>query len=269
MRSSRWLWTLRIYFSLQLCHLRAQLEYGADFWLGIIGTFLAQAAGVVFVWSVFGGQQQLAGWRIWEVGFLYGLFAIARGLVELLCDGAWALPSLVNQGAFDRCLVRPLSPALQVLAQRSSLHGLGNLGLGVFLLVASSDRLAVTWTLGRVLFLALSIANGTAVIGAVNLITNCIAFWEPATRTSVPVLALQIGELAKYPAPLLGERIQRLLTWALPFAFVSYFPSLVLLDKIEGPRLLGWLSPVAGAACCLVAVLVWRRALRRYEGTGH
>jgi ABC-2 type transport system permease protein len=265
----RWIWILRIYFSLQLSHLRAELEYEANFWLGITGMVLTQLAGVIFAFSVFGHEQQLAGWKLWEVGFLYGLFAMARGLAELLCDGSWALPSLINQGSFDRCLVRPLSPALQVLAHKSSLHGLGNIGAGGFLLLASSDRLELTWSLGHLLFLALSIANGTLLIGAVNLITNCIAFWEPATRTSVPILALQIGDLAKYPAPLLGKNLQRLITWVLPFAFVSYFPSLAILEKWDAHPLLPWLSPLAGVACCLVASLVWRRALRRYEGAGH
>jgi len=109
---SRLAYNARIYGKLQLVHLRAHLEYEADFWIGIVGVVLTHGAGFVFVWAFFSSVPSIAGWGLWDTAFLYALSIIPRGLVEILCDGQWNLRMLVNRGEFDRLLVRPISPAL-------------------------------------------------------------------------------------------------------------------------------------------------------------
>jgi len=58
-------------------------------------------------------------------------------------------------------------------------------------------------------------------------------------------------------------------TWVLPFAFVSYYPGIALLGKPVASPWLGPLAPLAGPAVALIAALIWRIGLRRYQGTGH
>jgi ABC-2 type transport system permease protein len=56
----------------------------------------------------------------------------------------------------------------------------------------------------------------------------------------------------------------------LPFPYELYFPVAVLMEKIQGPRL--WQGLIIQAAwvslCYLLARLLWRWGLRRYEGVG-
>jgi ABC-2 type transport system permease protein len=54
----------------------------------------------------------------------------------------------------------------------------------------------------------------------------------------------------------------------LPFAFVSFFPIAYLLDNGES-RWVGLLTPLVAAYCVAVAMLVFRRGLRRYESAGN
>ena len=67
-------------------------------------------------------------------------------------------------------------------------------------------------------------------------------------------------------APGLGGAVKE---WRdLPFAFIGYYPTVLLLDKMAPPPLPGYLSPLAGLAVTAAAALVRRRCLVSYQGTG-
>jgi hypothetical protein len=55
-------------------------------------------------------------------------------------------------------------------------------------------------------------------------------------------------------------------TWVLAFAFVAYYPTLLLLDKMTSPPLLGSFAPLAGLAATIVNGLVGRHRLVSYQG---
>jgi hypothetical protein len=57
-------------------------------------------------------------------------------------------------------------------------------------------------------------------------------------------------------------------TWVLAFALVAYYPTLLLLDKMTSPPLLGHFAPLAGLAANIIAGLVWRHCLVSFQGTG-
>ena len=63
--------------------------------------------------------------------------------------------------------------------------------------------------------------------------------------------------------------IRILVTVITPFAFLSYFPGLILLDKDTPWRWLGCASPVMTAIVVLSTAWLWLNALSRYQGVGH
>lgn len=260
---------VRIYGKLQLLHLRTHLEYKADFWIGIVGVALTHAAGLVFIGALFSRVPEVEGWSLWEVAFLYALSIIPRGLVEILCDGQWRLRLLVNHGEFDRLLVRPISPALQVITQISSIHGFGSVVLGSTILLRATTELNLSWSVWQYVFLAATLLGSVILIGSINFATNCIAFWEPSASSAFPFLVQNFAEFAKFPTTLYDRFVQILITWVLPFAFVSYYPGIALLGKPEAHAWLGYAAPFAGPAVALIAGFIWRRGLVRYQGAGH
>ena len=259
----------RIYGKLQLLHLRTHLEYEADFWIGIVGTLATQGAGFVFVWVLLNRVPAVKGWTLWEVAFLYGLSIIPRGMAELFCDGSWRLRFLVNTGELDRLLVRPISPALQVITQIASIHGFGGVILGGVILVRASQESHVVWSPAHALLLVATLLGSLVLVGSINFATNAIVFWDQSANSSFSFLMQNFAEFAKFPVTLYGRAVQIFLTWVLPFAFISYFPGAVILGKPEVPPLLGYCAPVVGLIVALIASLIWRQGLQRYQGAGH
>src|SRR5690606_18824158 len=96
-------------------HLRATLEYEADFWIMAITALLSQAVGVAFLWAIFRSIPEINGWEFWDIAFIYALVVLGEGVAVLVGQGIWSLSVVVNLGGFDALLVRPYSPLLQVM----------------------------------------------------------------------------------------------------------------------------------------------------------
>lgn len=259
----------RLYAKLQLIQLRTAVEYRADFWIGILGATLMHGAGLVFAVALFGQIDELGGWAAWEVAILYGLTLIPAGLRELFCDGPWLLRSLVNTGEFDRLLVRPVSPAMQVATRLASIHGVGQLSLGVTLVLLGAARSGLDWSPWKVLFLLVSIMSSLGLLIAIGFLVNLIGFWEPSAQSAIPTAYAMLIDFAKFPLDIYSNVIKVLVTVVAPYAFISYFPALVLLDRDSSWRWLGFASPLVTLLAAALTAWTWRKALNRYQGVGH
>jgi ABC-2 type transport system permease protein len=148
------------------------------------------------------------------------------------------------------------------------MHGAGNLLLGLAVLLTAGARVGVDWTVGKALWVVLTIACGLVVI-AISFLANMIHFWEPGGRSSFPFFVANTAEFAKFPLELYGWGLRFLLTALLPFGFVSYYPALILLDKESELRWLGYLTLLAPVILAAVTARLWRAGLGRYQGVGH
>ncbi len=260
---------LRMYAKLQLVQIRATVEYRADFWIGILGAMLQQGAGLVFVTALFSQIPEVAGWTVWNIAILYGLAMLPKGLTELFCDGPWTLRGKVNSGEFDRVLVRPISPALQSATAIVSIHGFGQVILGIVVLWVGMTRsnLAVHWWTFP--YLLVVILSSAVMIGALNFVINMTGFWEPSAQSALPTMLALFIDFAKFPLDIYNAAIRGLVTVVLPYAFVSYFPALLLLDRDTGWKWLGFATPAVTALVILFTSWLWHKALNRYQGVGH
>jgi ABC-2 type transport system permease protein len=81
-----------------------------------------------------------------------------------------------------------------------------------------------------------------------------------------------IGTLGSYPMGVFGAATQRVLTYAVPVAFVAFLPASLVLGrtaKLAVPAALGYATPAVGVALFALAYLFWRAQLRHYQGVGH
>lgn len=260
---------MKFYFRLQLMHIRTAVEYNTDFWIGIAGSALMHISGLVFISALFSQVPEVEGWTAWEIALLYALALIPRGFVELFCDGPWALRTLVNSGEFDRLLVRPIPPALQTATLVASIHGVGQMALGVTVFVLASRHADLSWSTGTALFLGITFVSSVTMLSAINFLVNIISFWEPSTQSSVPNLLATMIDFAKFPLDIYDALIRGLITVIIPYAFITYFPALVLLNKESSVQWLGYCAPLVTLIVVIVTKMLWRLGTNRYQGVGH
>ena len=239
----------------------------ADFFIGLMGFFLTQAAGIAFLYLVFEQIPTLADWTLPQLIFIYGFAQIPRGIDHLFTDNIWMVAWwYVVNGQFDRYMLRPMNLFFQVICEKLQPDALGELMVGILLLIISLSNGVITVSGTKILLFIISMIAGAVIYTSVKLLFASFAFWM---KQSGPLLqvAYEMAEFAKYPTEIYHQVIRFLITWVIPFAFVAYLPASVFLGKGE--------LVVIGIEC-VIALLFWCAAyglfsygIKNYESAGN
>ena len=259
----------RFYLLCTRLQLRTRMTSRVDFLSQVITVFVKEGAQIALIWLVLQRFQALAGWGVWEVGVLYSLLAIARRFMEAFIGGATRLSFLVLYGRFDEMAMAPRSPLFVLNARSAPWRFFYNLSI-VVILVFCAAQANVPLSALTVAVVLLSVLSGALVLYALSLIVGSLAFWLTDTA-EIRRLLEEIVQYTRYPVHIYGAIIGTILTVVIPVAFVSYYPSAVLLGKVEDVLFtpaLGYAAPAVAAALLALALQVWRAGIRRYSSTG-
>lgn len=251
--------------------LTGQLTYKRSFLLEVVGRFVLTLLELVAVLALFEQVDAIGGFTKWEIVYLYGVASTSLGIAELLTDGLNDMTGLVRQGTLDGVLVRPVSPLLQILARQCRPLHAGRILQGGLALAGS--LIALDWSPSalQVAALALNLVTTTAVFAAIFVMGAATRVFTIQSAEAFNAFTYGGVQLAHYPMTVYPRWLQRLFVFVVPLGMTAYAPSLVVLGKEPDP----WLGPHAAALAPLVAgafvgaaLLWWRFALDRYQGTG-
>jgi ABC-2 type transport system permease protein len=220
---------------------------------------------------IFTAVDSLAGWSVAEVAVLFGLSGLAFGLGDVLVSPVEFAAVHIRDGSFDQFLIRPVGALWQLLAQEFALRRLGRSLQPAIVLAVALTRVDVAWGPAEVLLVPLSVVCGTAIYGAIWVITSSLAFWTVEMREVASSFTYGGNLLNAYPLDVLGTWLRRLATFVVPLGSVAYLPALRLFDKplpFGLPALAAWSGPLVAVLAALAARAVWGRGIRHYRSTG-
>ncbi|MDZ4321326.1 MAG: ABC-2 family transporter protein, partial [Phenylobacterium sp.] len=141
--------------------MRAQLQYpGSAIMLGI-GAFATTIIDMLAVWALFDRFGQVQGWRLGDIAVFYGVISISFALADFVSRGFDVFGSeFVKTGAFDRVLLRPRSPTLQLIGYEFRLSRFGRLAQAVLALGPGARAVGRDWTPDTLARLAWTVAGG-------------------------------------------------------------------------------------------------------------
>jgi ABC-2 type transport system permease protein len=263
--------TVRLYLRLFEAQLKAVLEYQGDFLIQLMGAVLLNAAGFIFLVVLFRQIPSVNGWGLWEIVVMYALVIFSEGIGSFFFQGTWSMARLVNRGELDFALVRPLSPAAQVMAGGAvaGMNGVGNMLLGGVLLVKGFGHVHVDWTVTRVVGALVLFVSAIVIKLALNLATNSAAFWLNSPNNSFPYSMHILGDLCRYPITIYAFSIQTLVSLVVPFAFISFFPATAIFEKGDNWKWAALATPLVALYCAFGARWIFNRGLARYESAGN
>lgn len=258
---------LSLYFALLWAGLCAKLEHRVDFLVMAGAAMLMQVLGYVFLWIVFRQIPSVAGWTLWELVVVYALVHVTEGAVSFFLEGLWRLNGLMHRGELDVMLVRPVSPLWQLAANDVGMNGLGNVALGGVMIGQALVRLDLDWGLTEILVAPVLLVSAVVVRGATVLAAASLGFWTGSPHNTAMHVVHSVASFAQFPLSIYGRGLQLVLTYAVPFAFISYYPAAWVLGK----RHVGWvglLTPLVALVAFGLARGLFALGLRRYESTG-
>jgi ABC-2 type transport system permease protein len=263
--------TLDIYRRLLAAHLRGQMQYKVSFILRTIGTFGGNFLDFAGIAALFSRIPHLANWSLPEVALLFGLSSVCFSTAELFGGALDGFDTVVVQGTFDRVLTRPLGTLFQVLTEEFALRRAGRIAQGGVVLTYGLLNAPVSWTPDRIALLLVALLSGTALFFGVFVISAAFCFWVVQGKEAMNVVTYGGDFMSGYPLDIYANWLKRFATFILPLAFVSYYPTLYLLnrpDPLNLPPFIRLLSPLAALVVCLLATYIWQKGTHHYQSTG-
>lgn len=253
-----------LYFSQ---YAKARLEYRADFFASVLASFLGTAASFGFLLIVFSRVPAVRGWKFEEMVFLYGFSLVPLGLFNVL---SWNLYLFADryliEGRFDRVLLRPVSSVFQVLFESFRLESLQETVTGLVAVIWASRRLGLHFAPWDVLLFVVWALCGAAIYLSIFIGLTATSFWiEDRIGISPPVFNLM--QFGRYPLTIYDAWVRFALSFVIPFAFASFYPTVHFLDREEF-RTYFWAVPAVAALTLSLALTLWRNGVARYHSTG-
>ncbi len=260
---------LRVILLLKMKSFKAELEYPANFLASVVSVSLNGLLRIPWLLIMIGAFGTIGGWDFWMLAFMGALIQMGHGLHHGLFFSFFDHLDLVRTGAFDRLLVRPIHPILQIMASSLNLSSVGEFVPGLLLLLISAPHVQVAWNLSNVLYLVVVVLSGAVIEWAVYLFFATFDFWFG--KVGMMWIPTAFLNNISFPIHIYGPALSFVLTFVFPYAFIAYYPTLHFfqLPAPAGfPGAFAILTPLVAAVAVLVAVGFWSFGLRHYQSTG-
>lgn len=260
--------SLRLYLRFALASARCQLEYRASVVMLAAGQFFVTCIDFAGIWALFDRFRSIRGWQLAEVGLLYGMINLSFAIAEATARGFDTFETLVRSGDFDRILLRPRSPALQVAGRELQLFRAGRFTQGAVIFGWACWSLEIAWSPAKVLLAAAAIVGGACVFAGLFVLQATLSFWSTSTLELLNTVTYGGVETAQYPLDVYRPWFRRFFTLVVPLACANYLPAQAILERPGTTPWVPWVAPLFGVLFLLASLRAWNYGVRHYRSTG-
>ena len=251
--------------------LLSRMQYRANFIVGILGLIVWNVVNLGLIGVMVTQFTSLNHWTLWELVFLYCLWILAHSLYGLFFSHTRQLEEYLIEGTFDQFLLRPASPLIQFLGREFQYTEIADMLIGVTGISLAYAQLSLHWDIWKWSFFILAVISGAIIVWILDLLIACSAFWTGRSRGTFIMVAPFHGLVHQYPVDIFGNAFRIIVTSLIPVAFMNYYPSLFLLDKLDRAGSAWWLSymsPIVALMLIGIVSMVWQLALKQYTSSG-
>lgn len=247
------------------------VEYKANFVIWLLFSIVYHGVALATIWIMLTRFPSLNGWTRGDVFFLYALWMVAHTLNNTFFFTVGDVPYHVQEGTFDRFLVRPLNPLFQVVSQPGQIWP-DELAVALIVFLIAQAVVHVQWTAATIVLAVMAICGGAIIDAAVQLAVATLSFWVIRLDALRWIVMSLENDFTRFPLTMYNRIVRIVLGYVFPFAFMNYFPATVLLhktaDRVVFNPALGWMTPIVALGWATMAYAFWQAGLNRYKGTG-
>jgi len=244
------------------------MQYSASFLTLCIAHLFSTSIYFLGVWVLFDRFQMVKGWTVYEVGLIYGIVHIGFGLGESFARGFERFSYMLIQGDFDRVLLRPINPLLQIAAHDIQLLRLSRCIQGAFILGWSASHFSFAFISIQTLVIIFSIIGTTCLFYGLLVIQAALSFWTTETLEIMNITTYGGLQTGQYPMSFYNRSFRLIFTFVIPLSCVAYYPIAALLQRESIPIWAASIAPVTGLIFLYLACQLWHIGSRRYHSTG-
>lgn len=256
--------TWKLFITFYKINIKSIAVYDKDFYFGILSMMMEYAAGIVVLLFVFNLAEDINGWSLDEVLFLYGFNLIGFSLWSCFFINTISLPYYIRDGSFDRFLLRPVSPIFQIMMDGFDEDSWGELITGLLVFLYAWFNLGIEWYL--LIFTPIFFISACLIYAGISIMLSTLSFFTIG-KSDFANLTVEFKEFAKYPLSIYNKALQVIFTTIIPIGFAAFYPSLIFI-KDSNLSYLIVLVPFVSYAYFKFSKFVWYRGMKRYGSTG-
>ncbi len=258
-----------MYFTFAQYTIRQEMTYRVSFITGVIGQWIAYGGTFLSLYIIIENFDAMGGWTSYEVLFLYAFnllsYALAATVFFTPCRN---LPIKIRTGEFDISLTKPVAPFLHEIYNGFNFGYIGHAVLSVSVMIFAVSQLGTKVSIVNLILLLICAA---LLQSAFLILSSSFCFVTVNQNPVFDFILWNFKSFTNYPITIYGTAIQFLLTFILPFAFMNFYPSLILLDKASSSPFAAWLpyiSSFVGIAVFILSIRIWNYGLAKYQSSG-
>lgn len=260
---------INIYITFAKSTIRQELTYRVSFITGVIGQWIAYGGSFLSLYIMIENFNVLGGWTSYEVLYLYAFnllsYALAATVFFTPCRN---LPMKIRTGEFDISLTKPVAPLLHEIYNGFNFGYIGHAILAVSVMIFAVSHLNIRVSIVNLILLLICAA---LLQSAFLILSSSFCFMTVNQNPVFDFILWNFKSFTNYPITIYGTAIQFLLTFILPFAFMNFYPSLILLGKAQSSPFAAWLpylSSIVSIAVFLLSIKIWNYGLSKYQSSG-
>jgi ABC-2 type transport system permease protein len=245
--------------------IKSRLEYKISFFVGMFSNFYCYLITFLSVWILVSRFGNIGGWEFDEISFLYGMNLMTYAIAGMFFWPIFRIESDVTGGNLDYYMIRPLGIVRQLVCSHFGDTFIGQIIVAAIFIINSISKRNI-----NIICLIIMIVSGTALQAAAMIILGSLSFWTKRSSQLSDILYYDFRKFVDYPLSIFPKWINFLMTFIIPWALISYYPALIVLNKANNvfEYTMGYLTPIISILCFAMAIRIFYIGLEKYEGSG-
>jgi len=240
-------------------------QYPLDSMIWILSMIGREGANFLGVFAIARAAGGIGGWNLYEICIIFAMGAMIEAISQSFLDSIWEIGNKIRKGKMDTFLIRPAGVLFQLLGSQFQFQALFSFAASFAVFVISCGKLGIESSPALVLFMAEFLVCGAVINSSIYLVFNCLNFWI-VRGDDISVLVQTFREFAKYPVSVFPIVIRGVLTFAVPFGFIGYYPAAYITGRVDFPVPL--VLFVTALITGTIGISIWRLGLKGYNSTG-
>jgi len=199
-------------------NLLTMIEYRANFFMWFAFTIVYHATAIGALWVTLNQFPSMNGWDFREMMFLYGLWMLGHAFHNTFFFTVGDVPVMIQEGRFDRFLVRPLDPLFQAMTVPQQIWP-DELILAIGFFAVATVVAHVRVDLAFLSYVPLVVVGGALIDFGIQLSIATVAFWVIRIDSLRWVAMSLEQDFTRYPISIYSRGVRFFLAFVLPFAF--------------------------------------------------
>lgn len=257
---------MKLYFKYFSMQLKSILEYKATFiisFLTQIATSIFSFISIFFLFEKFGN---IEGYTFENILICFSISFLGFSSAECFFRAFDHFKKILENGEFDRILVRPRSIILQVLGSKIEFAKFGRMLAAAAIFVIVLIKNPELKQIDKILSLILMIIGTIVIYIGLFILKAGITFFTTQSLEIMNIFTDGARDLAQYPLDIYKEWVRKFFTYILPLALVNYYPLLYVIGKSNNK--LYCLLPICSIIFVVPCYAVWKIGIKKYKSIG-